>query len=174
MYNRRLIIGLWRVKLHSSTESVYRYSAYMCQLQISPIHLTDVSSAVCYWKQTCWNEIHRHVKFWLRALESESVFTKALCEYLRLFQGYFSPFFFCFFVFVFLLFCQHHLLPLLTALFFFKFIFWSSLFTLKSLWHFFSSLLQTGTTCYTASHLALSGGGPTVSLSCRLRGRLQV
>lgn len=25
MYNRRLIIGLWRVKLHSSTVSVYWY-----------------------------------------------------------------------------------------------------------------------------------------------------
>lgn len=101
------------------------------QLQISPIHHTDISSAVCQWKQTRWNEIHRHGKFWLRALESESVFTKALWEHLCLLHGYFSGFLFPIIIFF-------RWTALLLSLFFFQVYFLElSIYTKISLTVFF-------------------------------------
>lgn len=88
MYNRRLIIGLWWAELHSSTVSVYWYSPYLSQLQIAPFTVQTSAQQFFFLLTNMLKKIHRHVKFWLRALESESVFTKALCKYFHLFQGY--------------------------------------------------------------------------------------
>lgn len=79
-------------------------------------------------------------------------------------------------------FSHNHLLPLncsaVVVVLFFKFIFLElSIYTKISLtvffFLFFFSLLQTGATRYRASREGLSDGGPTLRLSCRLRGRLQ-
>lgn len=120
-YNRRLIIGLWRVKLRvialsvlclptaDHTHSPYRHQALQSVSENK--HVETKSTDMENFGYELWNLSQSLQKLY------SNIFVSAK----DILQGFFF---------------HNHLLPLLTALlllFSFKFIFWSSLFTLKSL-----------------------------------------